>query len=101
VSDFISSYYKAFVVSRMEKMKKYYLGGQISEGGYGKVYHGYYPKYCLQVCIKELGLSLAGGEQWNAKNEIKILKMVNHPSIVKYLDDYRLNEKQYIVMELI
>jgi NIMA (never in mitosis gene a)-related kinase len=27
--------------------------------------------------------------------------MVNHPNIVKYLDDYQFNEKHYIVMELI
>jgi NIMA (never in mitosis gene a)-related kinase len=27
--------------------------------------------------------------------------MVNHPNIVKYLDDYQLDGKQYIVMELV
>jgi serine/threonine protein kinase len=85
----------------MEESKGYYLGKLIGEGGYGKVYHGYHSKYDFQVCIKELELALTEGEQYSQNNEIKILKMLDHPNIVKFLDDYRLNDKQYIVMELI
>jgi serine/threonine protein kinase len=84
----------------MEQTKGYYLGEKIGEGGYGKVFHGYYPEYSLNVCIKELDLTDKAGK-WNAENEIKILKMVDHPNIVKYLGDYQLNNKQYIAMELI
>jgi serine/threonine protein kinase len=84
----------------MEDVKGYYLGSQIGEGAQGKVFRGYYPKLDLNVCIKELGLS-EHGQEWNAENELSILKMVNHPNIVKYLDDYQFAEKQYIAMELI
>jgi NIMA (never in mitosis gene a)-related kinase len=83
-----------------EKSDNYLIGKEIGEGGYGKVYHGYDRKIELSVCIKELNLLRKGGK-WNAENEIKILKTVNHPNIIKHLDDYQLNDKQYIVMELI
>jgi NIMA (never in mitosis gene a)-related kinase len=84
----------------MKREKHYYLGKKIGEGGYGKVYHGYGSKYNLDICIKELDLTNKAGKR-NAENELSILKMLDHPNIVKYLDDYQFNNKQYIVMELI
>jgi NIMA (never in mitosis gene a)-related kinase len=84
----------------MEQTKDYYLGKLIGEGSNGKVYHGYYPKHFFNVCIKELDLSAKAGTS-NSENEIKIFKMFDHPNIIKYLDDYQFNGKQYIVMELI
>jgi NIMA (never in mitosis gene a)-related kinase len=84
----------------MEDVKGYYLGSQIGEGAYGKVFRGYFPKLDLNVCIKELGLS-EYGQKWNAENELSIFKVVNHPNIIKYIDNYQFAQKQYIVMELI
>jgi NIMA (never in mitosis gene a)-related kinase len=84
----------------MKQEKGFYIGSQIGEGGFGKVYRGYYQKLDLHVCIKELELSDLS-DKWNAENEITIFKMVNHPNIAKYLDDYQFNDKQYIAMELI
>jgi serine/threonine protein kinase len=84
----------------MKHPKNYYLGKEIGEGGYGKVYRGYEQKLQIQVCIKEIDLS-GKGQKWNANNEKTIIKMVDHPNIVKYMDDYQFNGKQYIVMELI
>jgi NIMA (never in mitosis gene a)-related kinase len=84
----------------MKHPKDYYLGSQIGEGAYGKVYQGYDQKLDLHVCFKELELS-DPKKRWNAYNELDILKMVDHPNIIKYLDDYKFIDKQYIVMELI
>jgi NIMA (never in mitosis gene a)-related kinase len=84
----------------MQHPNGYYLGSQIDEGGFGKVYHGYYPKLQLHLCTKELELS-DSKQKWNANNEIEILKMADHPNIIKYIDDYQFDKKQYIVMELI
>jgi serine/threonine protein kinase len=84
----------------MKQTKNYYLGKDIGEGSYGKVYHEYSLNHSLDVCIKELNLSINAGKS-NSDNEIKILKMIDHPNIVKYLDDYQISSKQYIVMELI
>jgi hypothetical protein len=44
----------------MEHPKGYYLGNQIGEGAYGKVYRGYYPQKHLHICIKEFELSEHG-----------------------------------------
>jgi NIMA (never in mitosis gene a)-related kinase len=82
----------------MKNKERYHLGAFIGEGSYGKVYQAFDQELMLHVCIKELERS-DSKQKYDAGNEIKILKMVDHPNIVKYLDDYQLNNKQYIVIE--
>jgi NIMA (never in mitosis gene a)-related kinase len=85
---------------KMENVKGYHQGSLISEGAQGKIFRGYYPKLDLSVCIKELKLPVSV-QSCDSYDELSILKMLSHPNIIKYLDDYQFEGKQYIVMELI
>lgn len=53
----------------------------------------------FDVCIKEIDLNET--DIIKVKNEVNILKSIHHPYIVKYLDDFQIDQKIYIVMEMI
>lgn len=83
----------------MSQSQRYFLRKKIGEGGFGKVYMGYDSKLDITVCIKKLDYTFEN--KFRADNELQILKSLNHPNIVKYLDHYQFEEKFYIVMELL
>jgi serine/threonine protein kinase len=53
---------------------------KVGQGAYGTAYRA--DNSGIVFCIKEQELS--GEDQYNAIQELKILKKLNHPSIVKY-----------------
>ena len=62
------------------------LEEQIGVGGMGVVYRATYPRNNKQVAVKILSPGLIGDEKLlrRFEREIKILKRLNHPNIVKY-----------------
>nr|CAH7741229.1 unnamed protein product [Callosobruchus chinensis] len=51
-----------------------------------------------KVVIKQI-VVFKGKELLNAQNEVNILKSLNHPNIIKYLDVYAKDDNFYLVME--
>lgn len=49
--------------------------------------------------VKELCTSLAGDELKAAKNEVSILKSLDHPHVIRYYDSFMKNNTVSIVME--
>jgi serine/threonine-protein kinase len=83
----------------MKSERGYQLGNKLGEGAYGKVYRGRHLDLNIEVCIKEIDINER--DHFDSKKEPAILQSLNHPHIVTYIDDYQIDQKFYIVMELI
>ena len=79
------------------------LEEQIGVGGMGVVYRATYPKNNKQVAVKILSPGLIGDEKLlnRFEREIKILKRLDHPNIVKYYGGGTENDQRYYVMQFI
>lgn len=67
----------------------YRVGDFIAEGSYGKVYKGTKKSSGEQVAIKIISkLKMEEADLEVQANEIEILKVCNHPNIVKLVDSY-------------
>jgi len=53
----------------------------------------------FKVAIKVISKSKIGDEIEQLKDEINILKSLDHPNIVKYYETYENSKYMYIVME--
>jgi serine/threonine protein kinase len=83
----------------MKSKLGYKLESQLGEGAYGKVYRRRHLDLNIEVCIKEIDLNER--DHFDFRKEPDILKSLNHPHIVTYIDEYQIDKKYYIVMELI
>ena len=68
----------------------------LGQGTYGRVYKG--QKDGQEYAIKEffVNYNLITDE---CKNEIQILKSLNHPNVIRYIEDFVVNDIFYIVTE--
>lgn len=87
----------------LTKIKKYTLLDQIGCGGMGEVYIGVDPDINKTVAIKILTPQQSSIEEIlkRFKIECKILKSLNHPNIVKYIDSGNDGDIHYLVMEYV
>lgn len=52
-----------------------------------------------KLVIKLIHTDLIGDDLKNAKNEVAILKSLNHPNVIEYHDSYVKGDTFYIMME--
>ena len=79
------------------------LEEQIGVGGMGVVYRATYPKTNRKVAVKVLSPALMAHEKLlnRFEREIKILKRLDHPHIVKYYGGGTENNQRYYAMQFI
>lgn len=79
------------------------LEEQIGVGGMGVVYRATYPKNNKKVAVKILSPGLMSDAKLLSRfeREIKILKRLNHPNIVKYYGGGTENNQRYYAMQFI
>eukprot|EP01130_Rhizamoeba_saxonica_P003821 TRINITY_DN1583_c0_g3_i2.p1 TRINITY_DN1583_c0_g3~~TRINITY_DN1583_c0_g3_i2.p1 ORF type:complete len:605 (-),score=123.16 TRINITY_DN1583_c0_g3_i2:142-1956(-) len=77
---------------RFENLKK------IGEGGVGVIYSAEDKKTYGKVAIKEMELKPSQVDQ--LISEMAIMKSCVHPNIVEFIDGYLVNQKLWVVMEL-
>ena len=89
----------------MEKRQigPFILEEQIGVGGMGVVYRATYPKNNRKVAVKILSPALMADDKLLSRfeREIKILKRLSHPNIVKYYGGGTENNQRYYAMQLI
>lgn len=89
------------IKNNQQNSYKYKKETFISEGGFGKVYTYSGPNNKLfAVKVIDLNKDNSNKSIEQAENEIKILKKMNHPNIIKYYFDIKIENKLYIFMEL-
>ena len=70
----------------------------LGKGAFGKVYKAIDVDTGRTVAVKQIKI-VNGKIPDEDRNEIKLLKRVSHPNIVKYLDDFITNDFLCIVTE--
>ena len=93
------------IMDKMDKRKigPFILEEQIGVGGMGVVYRAIYPKTNKKVAVKILSPGLMAEPKLLSRfeREIKILKRLNHPNIVKYYGGGTENNQRYYAMQFI
>ena len=77
---------------------RYILGAMLGKGAFGKVYKAIDVETGKTVAVKQIKI-VNGKIPDEDRNEIRLLKRVSHPNIVKYLDDFITNDYLCIVTE--
>lgn len=64
------------------------------------IYDSFLRLYGKEYAVKIIDKSKWKGEYQIIENEVEILRKVNHPNIIKLLDEYDMPSELYLVMEL-
>jgi len=91
-------------VSVLTGIEEYYdLGDEIGRGGFSIVYEATDKKTNEKVAVKCVQLTIQADEasMTALKREIRIMKKVNHPNILKLHEVFVEDENFYLVMELV
>ena len=87
-----------------KRVKQYVLGELLGQGAYGKVREGLDSITLKRVAVKIIKMNqlrkIKGGEDC-LKNEINIMRKLNHPNCLRLLEVFDAKEKdrKYIVIE--
>jgi serine/threonine protein kinase len=80
----------------------YRLGNRLGKGAYGVVYQAIHRTKGNTVAIKQLNIGDVPAEtQHTLEMEVKLLKKLSHPNIVRYVDHFVSNGQLNIVMEFV
>ena len=82
---------------------RYEVVAEIGEGGMGVVYKAIDKELQRPVALKMLHHAHSNDEMWKARfeKEAKALAKLNHPSIVTLYDFFKMEDKHFLVMELL
>ncbi|KAJ8980557.1 hypothetical protein NQ317_001064 [Molorchus minor] len=80
-------------------MELYNVIEQLGKGAYGTVHLCERKHNKQKIVVKQVNTDLQGEKLQSTKNEVAILKSLNHPNIIQYYDSFTINSTFYIVME--
>jgi len=82
--------------------RRYKLEDIIGEGSFSKVYWAYDNKLDREVAVKEINLAdLPKDVKDKIFHEAQLLAKINHENVVKLYDTYYLEDKIYLIIELV
>ena len=80
--------------------EKYTLGEELGRGGFATVYECRNSLTGETVAVKRIGLkNLSKDALTLIEHEVSLLKRLDHPNIVKYIDTVRSDDHLHIVLE--
>ena len=87
---------------REEPIEDFYdMGKEIGKGGFSTVVEAKDKKTCQKCAIKCIKKTMVEGEDIKLlRREIKIMKRVSHPNILKLYEVFEDEDEFYLVMEL-
>lgn len=80
-------------------MDYYNITKQLSRGSFGTIHLCERIHNKQKLVLKQITLEMDGKQLQAAKNEVAVLKSLNHPNIIQYYDSYDRKGIFYIVME--
>lgn len=97
-----SSRISTFIADTWGDIRQYYRldKKKLGEGGFGYVVQGKSYETGLRCAIKKLSKARAKDTRTVAKNEMDIMKMTDHPNIVKLFETFEDKKHMHLVLEL-
>jgi serine/threonine protein kinase len=88
------------VSQELKAVGKYSIGDFIASGAYGKVKRATHNDTGVEVAVKIINKKLMNPEeQSRAQREIEILKRLDHPNIIRFLEMVDTTDRLYLFME--
>jgi len=86
-----------------EALNKYFMQILLGEGAYSEVFLAMHKQTGEKVAIKRVN-KLSKSDMWTRrkgaqKDEVKLLMLLNHPKIIKFIEFFETRDKMYIVQE--
>ena len=86
--------------NKKEKSNNYVIKKKIGEGSFGEVYLVYSKKTSMQCVLKKIDLKgLSKEEIKDTYNEVNLLKKLDHPNIIKFIEVYKSQKNLEIITE--
>lgn len=82
-------------------LQRYSVGQILGDGNFAVVRQVYDKQKKMDCALKIIDKTKLLGKEQMIENEVNILRSVNHPNIIKLLDEYDTDHELYLVMELI
>lgn len=94
---------KTKFVSKTGSIEDYEVGEMLGKGSYGEVYQATHIKTGKELAIKTYDKykMSEGNKKKSMYNEIRLLKKLNHPNLIKLHDVHETPSKIYLVMDLV
>ncbi|XP_072010914.1 serine/threonine-protein kinase DCLK3 [Engystomops pustulosus] len=89
------------IKSRTDIDKYYEIGRSIGDGNFAVVKECRHRKTHQEFAMKIIDKSKLVGKEDIIENEVRIIKLLSHPNIVKLLDDFETEKEIYLIMEYI
>ncbi|KAM3929778.1 serine/threonine-protein kinase DCLK3 [Leptodactylus fuscus] len=94
----ISQYH---IKDRMDIDRYYDIGRSIGDGNFAVVKECTFRKTNQEFAVKIIDKAKLVGKEDIIENEVRIIKSLSHPNIVKLLDDFETENEIYLIMEYI
>ncbi|XP_075684651.1 serine/threonine-protein kinase DCLK3 [Rhinoderma darwinii] len=89
------------IKDRMDIDKYYDIGRSIGDGNFAVVKECRVRKTNQEFAMKIIDKAKLVGKEDIIENEVRIIKLLSHPNIVKLLDDFETENEIYLIMEYI
>ncbi|XP_073532717.1 serine/threonine-protein kinase DCLK3 [Phyllobates terribilis] len=90
-----------FIKDRMDIDKYYEIGKSIGDGNFAVVKECRLRKTNQEFAMKIIDKAKLAGKEDIIENEVRIIKLLSHPNIVKLLHDFETDHEIYLIMEYI
>ncbi|XP_069816463.1 serine/threonine-protein kinase DCLK3 [Dendropsophus ebraccatus] len=89
------------IKDKMDVEKYYEIGKSIGDGNFAVVKECKLRKTNQEFAMKIIDKAKLVGKEDIIENEVRIIKLLSHPNIVKLLDDFETENEIYLIMEYI
>jgi len=82
-------------------VNQYHIGREIGRGAFGVVFEALDQETGARVAVKRLPLTHVDADDTAVRGEIDLMKRLEHPNVVRYIDTVLTHDYLYIVLELV
>ncbi|XP_075070464.1 serine/threonine-protein kinase DCLK3 [Mixophyes fleayi] len=90
-----------YIKNRMDIERYYEIGRTIGDGNFAVVKQCRLRKTNQEYAMKIIDKAKLIGKEDIIENEVRIIKLLSHPNIVKLLDDFETDNEIYLILEYI
>ncbi|XP_068094417.1 serine/threonine-protein kinase DCLK3 [Hyperolius riggenbachi] len=99
--DVFRFYRSCSMKNHLDIERDYEIGRTIGDGNFAVVKECKFLKTCQEYAMKIVNKDKLIGKEDIVKNEVRIIRMLSHPNIVKFIDHFETEKEIYLILEYI